>query len=146
MFFGSVIKPGKPVPLVPHQEGWALHLSQASLPATVPEKSRVSLLVKVQGEDPVVLCTLCAGVADTVLLVSGHSCCCQAAGKKQHLSQHHLQCCSTNLQHTPLTQEASSVAHRKVSLLRLWQPQGHPRSSPAWLPRPFTCIITSLRV
>jgi hypothetical protein len=56
--------------LVPHQEGWALHLSQASLPASAKEKSRVSLLIKVDGEEPVVLCTLCAGVSDTVLLVS----------------------------------------------------------------------------
>lgn len=68
MFFGGVVNPGKPVPLVPHPEGWALHLSQASLPASVKEKSRVSLLIQVQGEEPVVLCTLCAGVADTVLL------------------------------------------------------------------------------
>jgi hypothetical protein len=103
MFFGGVIKPGKPVPVVPHPEGWALHLSQASLPATVPEKSRVSLLIQVQGEDPVVLCTLCAGVSDTVLLVSGRSCCCQAAGGKQHLLQQHPRRCSTNQQHASLT-------------------------------------------
>lgn len=70
MFFGAVIKPGKkPSPIVPHADGYTLHLSQASLSAVVPAKSRVSLLVHVQGEkEPVVLCTLCAGVQDTVPL------------------------------------------------------------------------------
>jgi hypothetical protein len=68
MFFGTVIKPGKASPLVPHAEGYALHLSQAALAADVPAKSRVSLLVAVQGEEPVVLATLCAGAHDTVLL------------------------------------------------------------------------------
>eukprot|EP00882_Tetradesmus_deserticola_P019029 GHRQ01020471.1.p2 GENE.GHRQ01020471.1~~GHRQ01020471.1.p2 ORF type:complete len:126 (+),score=29.36 GHRQ01020471.1:668-1045(+) len=81
MFFGGVINPGKPVPLVPHPEGWALHISQACLPASVKEKSRVSLLIKVQGEEPVALRTLCAGVSDTALLVGGLTCaaCCRQA-------------------------------------------------------------------
>lgn len=93
MFFGGVVNPGKPVPLVPHPEGWALHLSQASLPASVKEKSRVSLLIQVQGEEPVVLCTLCAGVADTVLLVSGLHCCRQATGSSS--------ICSASAAHIP---------------------------------------------
>lgn len=70
MFSATVVNPGKTSPLVPHPEGFALHLSQASLSASVKEKTRVSLMIKVADEEPVILCTLCAGVNDTVPLVS----------------------------------------------------------------------------
>jgi hypothetical protein len=40
MFYGTVVKPGKSVPVVPHADGFALHLSQAALPLEVKEKSR----------------------------------------------------------------------------------------------------------
>lgn len=69
MFYGTVIKPGKKrTPIVPHADGFALHLSQASLAADVQAGTRASLLVNVDKEEPVVLCTLCAGTQDTVLL------------------------------------------------------------------------------
>jgi FK506-binding nuclear protein len=69
MFFGAVVKPGRNYPLVPHAEGFALHLSQASLAADVKNGTRASVLVKLGHEDDaVVLCTLCAGTQDTVLL------------------------------------------------------------------------------
>lgn len=69
MFFGTVVKPGKSQPLVPHQDGFALHLSQASLAADVKAGTRASLLVKLGAEgEKIVLCTLCAGSQDTVLL------------------------------------------------------------------------------
>lgn len=68
MFYGKVVTAGKPLPLVPHPDGYSLHLSQASLPASLPKGSRLSLLIKVADEEPVVLCTLCAGAQDTVLL------------------------------------------------------------------------------
>jgi hypothetical protein len=69
MFFGAVVKPGKAHPLVPHADGYTLHLSQASLAADVKAGTRASLLVRLgPKESPVVLCTLCAGSQDTVLL------------------------------------------------------------------------------
>eukprot|EP00878_Enallax_costatus_P035408 GHUV01039466.1.p1 GENE.GHUV01039466.1~~GHUV01039466.1.p1 ORF type:complete len:134 (-),score=23.41 GHUV01039466.1:314-715(-) len=68
MFYGKVVKAGKPLPLVPHPDGYSLHLSQASLSASVKEGSRSSLLIKLADEEPVVLCTLRAGAQDTVLL------------------------------------------------------------------------------
>lgn len=69
MFYGGVVKPGKPLPVVPHADAYALHLSQAALPAAgVKDRARASLCVSVGGEPPVVLCTLCAGSQDTVLL------------------------------------------------------------------------------
>lgn len=69
MFFGTVVKPGSNNPLVPHADGFSLHLSQASLAADVPTGTRASILVKLDPrEEPVVLCTLCAGNQDTVLL------------------------------------------------------------------------------
>lgn len=70
MFFGTVVQPGKKSqPLVPHQDGFALHLSQASLAADVKVGTRASVLVKLGAkEQPVILCTLCAGSQDTVLL------------------------------------------------------------------------------
>lgn len=69
MFFGAVIKPGKSHPLVPHADGHALHLSQASLAADVKTGTRASVLVKLgPKEEPVIMCTLCAGSQDTVLL------------------------------------------------------------------------------
>lgn len=46
-----------------------LHLSQACLPHDAPEGTRASLLVRFEeGEEPAVLCTLCAGRLDTVAL------------------------------------------------------------------------------
>jgi hypothetical protein len=69
MFFGAVIKPGKSHPLVPHADGHALHLSQASLAADVKTGTRASVLVKLgPKEESVIMCTLCAGSQDTVLL------------------------------------------------------------------------------
>lgn len=68
MFFGKVVKQGKTSPLVPHPDGFSLHLSQVSLPASTKEGTRVSLLIKVGDDEPVVLCTLRAGSQDTVLL------------------------------------------------------------------------------
>ncbi|KAF8059209.1 FKBP53 [Scenedesmus sp. PABB004] len=69
MFFGAVVRPGgKPTPLVPHSDGYALHLSQAAIHASAPEGARVSLLVRCGEEEPLVLATLRAGVTDTVLL------------------------------------------------------------------------------
>lgn len=68
MFYGKIVKAGKPQPLVPHPDGYSLHLSQASLSASAKEGTRVSLLIKVGDEEPVVLCTLRAGAQDTVLL------------------------------------------------------------------------------
>lgn len=69
MFFGALVKPGKSHPIVPHADGFALHLSQASLAADVKNGTRASVLVKLgPKEDSVVMCTLCAGSQDTVLL------------------------------------------------------------------------------
>jgi len=69
MFYGAVVKPGRDTPLVPHADGFALHLSQASLAADVKVGTRASLLVKLgDNEESVVLCTLSAGTQDTVLL------------------------------------------------------------------------------
>lgn len=69
MFFGAVVRPGKAHPLVPHADGYTLHLSQASLAADVKTGTRASVLVRLgPKEAPVVLCTLCAGSQDTVLL------------------------------------------------------------------------------
>jgi hypothetical protein len=70
VFFGTVVRPGgKPTPLVPHADGFVLHLSQAALAADAAPAARASLLVHVGGErEPVVLCTLCAGSQDTVPL------------------------------------------------------------------------------
>lgn len=63
------MKPGKAHPLVPHSEGFALHLSQASLAPDVKAGTRAAVLVKLgPKEQAVVLCTLCAGSQDTVLL------------------------------------------------------------------------------
>ena len=67
-FYGAVVKPGKPAPFVPPPEEWALHLSQASLPASVKEGKRVSLLVKDQEGHQFILCTLKAGTTDSVPL------------------------------------------------------------------------------
>eukprot|EP00195_Chlamydomonas_chlamydogama_P005861 CAMPEP_0202904994 /NCGR_PEP_ID=MMETSP1392-20130828/32009_1 /ASSEMBLY_ACC=CAM_ASM_000868 /TAXON_ID=225041 /ORGANISM="Chlamydomonas chlamydogama, Strain SAG 11-48b" /LENGTH=452 /DNA_ID=CAMNT_0049592893 /DNA_START=45 /DNA_END=1403 /DNA_ORIENTATION=- len=67
-FFGAVVKPGKPTPSVPHSEGWNLHLSQAALPATVPEGRRVSLAVQHEKDKPIIVATLVAGKADSVPL------------------------------------------------------------------------------
>lgn len=39
--------------------------SQTATPCTA---CSISLLVQIQGEDPIILCTLCAGATDTVLL------------------------------------------------------------------------------
>ncbi len=68
-FYGSVLKPGKTVPYVPPPEEWVLHLSQASLPATVAVGKRVSLLVNHKDETPVIIATLTAGHQDSVPLV-----------------------------------------------------------------------------
>lgn len=67
-FFGAVVKPGSPSPLVPHPEEYNLHLSAACLPATVPKGKRVSLLVNHEDEEPVVIATLVAGTFDTAAL------------------------------------------------------------------------------
>jgi FK506-binding nuclear protein len=68
MFYGAVVKPGKPTVFVPPPEEHALHLSQAALAASVKDGTRVSLLAKVGTEDPIIICTLCAGRSDTVAL------------------------------------------------------------------------------
>jgi hypothetical protein len=67
-FFGCVIKPGRPNPLVPHPEEYNLHISQACLSAKVPKGKRVSVLVHHDGEDPVIVATLVAGQLDSVCL------------------------------------------------------------------------------
>jgi FK506-binding nuclear protein len=67
-FYGAVVKAGKPTPFVPPPEDWALHLSQASLPASVKEGKRVSLLVKDQEGHEYIICTLKAGTTDSVPL------------------------------------------------------------------------------
>lgn len=68
-FVGIVVKPGKAGVFVPPPENWNLHLSQASLPATVKENTRVSVLAKANSEDDgVIICTLNAGKADSVPL------------------------------------------------------------------------------
>jgi FK506-binding nuclear protein len=68
-FWGLVVKPGKESPYVPPPENWTLHLSQASLPATTKENTRVSILAKLNSEDPgVIICTLNAGKTDSVPL------------------------------------------------------------------------------
>jgi hypothetical protein len=123
MFYGGVINPGKPVPLVPHPEGWALHLSQASLPASVKEKSRVSLLIKVQGEEPVVLCTLSAGVSDTVLLVSVLLCCRQVTQRSSNCAAS-----TDNIPHLasdvelPSYHKALCLVCCSMHVISLWQP------------------------
>jgi hypothetical protein len=68
MFYGAVVKGGKPTVCVPHSDGYALHLSQATLPASVRTGTRVSLVIKVGTDEPVTLCTLTAGTSDTILL------------------------------------------------------------------------------
>ena len=45
-FWQAVVKGGKPTAFVPPPENWILHLSQACLPATVPEGARCSVQVK----------------------------------------------------------------------------------------------------
>lgn len=68
MFYGAVVKPDKGTVYVPPPEEYILHLSQAALPATVKEGTRASVLVQIADEDPIVVCTLCAGRLDTVPL------------------------------------------------------------------------------
>lgn len=72
-FFGLVVKAGsKPAVFVPPPEAWNLHLSQASLPATVKEGTRVSVKCKYGSGDEsgeeVIICTLAAGKLDSVSL------------------------------------------------------------------------------
>ncbi len=68
-FFGAVVKPDKPLPIVPHpDEEYNLHLSHACLSALAPKGKRVSLLVAHADEEPTVIATLVAGTQDNVAL------------------------------------------------------------------------------
>ena len=68
MFFSRVLSPGKKISVMPHADGFPLHLSQASIPADVAAGTRVSVLIGSDRLQQVVLCTLCAGRQDSVML------------------------------------------------------------------------------
>lgn len=51
-FYGAIIKPGKPTAFVPPPDmSMHLHLSQATLSASVPEGKRVSLMLKMEEQE-----------------------------------------------------------------------------------------------
>ncbi|MEW5319409.1 MAG: hypothetical protein WDW38_010563 [Sanguina aurantia] len=67
-FYGAIIKPGKPTAFVPPPDmSMHLHLSQATLSASVPEGKRVSLMLKME-EQEIIIATLTAGRLDSVNL------------------------------------------------------------------------------
>uniref|UniRef100_A0A7S0WTS9 FK506-binding protein n=1 Tax=Chlamydomonas leiostraca TaxID=1034604 RepID=A0A7S0WTS9_9CHLO len=68
-FWGLVVKPGKDNAYVPPPENHNLHLSQAALPASIKDNTRVSVLAKRGADDEgVIICTLKAGTQDSVPL------------------------------------------------------------------------------
>lgn len=67
-FYGAIVKPGKPTAFVPPGEGSLhLHLSQATLSASVPEGKRVSLQLKMEDQE--------VGWAIGVAHCHYHNCC-----------------------------------------------------------------------
>lgn len=67
-FWGGIARPSRTCPFVPPPDGYSLHLSQASLPPSTKEGTRVALLARIEEEQEVILATLCAGRQDSVSL------------------------------------------------------------------------------